>query len=71
MFETINHDLALTLGGLLICALGGVLTFRRHFIPGRNYRRINWMVVCLAFVSVSFILLVHLVNIAGFETGNR
>jgi len=71
MPDYMTQDLALTLGGLLFCGILAVLSFRRHFIPGRHYRRINWMVICLACVAVAFVLIVHLVNIAGFETGNR
>ena len=47
----------------------GVLAYRRHFRPVLRYRRVNWMVVCLGAVAVAFVLVVHLVNLAGFETG--
>ena len=66
-------DLNLSLAALLLSTVVGVASFHRHFTPGRGfkYRRINWMVVCLFCVSAAFVLLVHIVNIAGFETGRR
>ena len=72
-FEPYLTDLNLSLAALLLSAVIGIVSFHRHFTPGRGfrYRRINWMVVCLFCVSVAFVLVVHIVNIAGFETGRR
>lgn len=64
-------DLQLTLAGLVASAGVAAFGYWRHFRPTVHYRRINWMVVCLGAVSVAFVLLVHLANLAGFETGRR
>lgn len=62
-----------SLGGVAVCALLAAWSFRRHFSFGRGYRhrRVNWMVVSLAFLALGFMLLIHAVNLAGFETGSR
>lgn len=72
MPDTLDTPLNVALA-VLACAGAAALSFRRHFSFGQGYRhrRINWMVVCLAFVAVGFVLFVHLVNLAGVETGRR
>ena len=69
--ELLSSRTATTALALAVCAAMAALAYHRHFTPARGFRhrKINWMVVCLAFVAVSFVLLVHLVNLAGFETG--
>ena len=59
--------------GVALCALLAAWSFRRHFSFARGYRhrRVNWMVVSLGFLALGFMLLIHAVNLAGFETGNR
>lgn len=71
MLPPLDQHLLLTLAALAGCAVIAVLSFRRHFTPTDRYRRINWMIVCLACVAVAFVLVVHIVNLAGFETGRR
>lgn len=73
MIDTTSTDFRLTVAGLALCLLIGLLSYHRHFAPvrGGGYRRVNWMVVGLAFVALAVMLLVHLVNLLGIETGRR
>jgi|GEM_PF-1142975 len=66
-------DLNISIIALALSVAVGMWSFHRHFTPGRGfqYRRMNWMVVCLFCISAAFVLIVHLVNIAGFETGRN
>ena len=59
--------------GTAACLLFAVWALHRHHTVGRGgaYRRINWMVPALLAVSFAFVGLVHVVNLAGFETGGR
>ena len=71
--DTSSTDFRLTVAGLALCLLIGLFSYHRHFSPvrGGGYRRVNWMVVGLAFVALGVMLLVHLVNLFGIETGRR
>ena len=66
-----EHDMAYTLLGLGICALLGIYGYMRNFKQHDNLRAplIPWMIVSLACLATGFMLLVHLVNLLGFETG--
>ncbi len=66
-------DLILTIIGLIICAALAVAGIRGRFKEKTDIRpyRMPWMPIALLAIAVGFMLVVHLVNIAGFETGQR
>lgn len=68
-----NLDLILTLSGIAICAVLAFLGIRLRFKEKTDIRpyRIPWMIIALVAIAVGFMLAVHLVNLFGFETGNR
>jgi len=70
---TLSLDLTLTLLGLLLCISLGAFSFRRHFAPHDKLkpRMVPWIIISLGCIATSFMLVVHLVNLMGFETGNR
>jgi len=65
-------DLTLTLTGLAICACIGTFAFLRHFRKRETLKAapiIPWIIPALAALATGFMLLVHLVNLMGIETG--
>lgn len=68
-----NIDLILTLSGIVICAGLAFTGIRLRFREKTNIRpyRMPWMIIALVAIAVAFMLVVHLVNIFGFETGGR
>ena len=66
-----QHDIAYTLAALAFCALLGVYGFWRNFKKHDNLKApiVPWMIVCLACLATGFMIIVHLVNLMGFETG--
>lgn len=68
---TPTQDLQYTLVALAFCAGLGILSFRRNFARHDEFkpRMVPWMIIALACLATNFMLIVHLVNLAGFETG--
>ena len=68
-----TQDLYISLAALLICAVIAFFGIRNNFAEKKNIRiyRPPWMVFALAAISVGFMVLVHIANLLGFETGNR
>ena len=66
-----STDLSLTLIGIAVCAGLALLGFRGRFREKTDIRayRMPWMPIALLAIAVGFMLVVHLVNIFGFETG--
>lgn len=66
-----STDLKLSLLGLFICVALGALSFQRHFAKHDKLkpRMVPWMLIFLACVSTGTMVVVHLVNLMGFETG--
>ena len=66
-----ENDLIITLVALSFCAALGTFGFIRHFKPHDNLkgRLVPWMIVSLACLATGFMLIVHLVNLMGLETG--
>jgi len=66
-----STDLKFSLLGLCVCALLGAIAFRRHFAVHDKLkpRMVPWMLIFLACVSTGMMIVVHLVNLMGFETG--
>ena len=66
-----QNDLYLTCFALIICVILGVAGFRNHFKLHEVVKphRPPWMIISLGSIATGFMLLVHLVNLIGFETG--
>ena len=66
-------DLTLTLIGLALCAGLALLGLKGRFAEKTDIRpyRVPWMPIALLAIAVGFMLLVHLANLFGFETGQR
>jgi len=69
----ISNDLLATCVGLTACILVGVFAFRRHFAKHDKLkpRMVPWIIISLGAIATGFMLLVHLVNILGIETGRN
>jgi len=67
----ISNDLLGTIVGLAACIIIGIFAFRRHFAKHNKLkpRMVPWIIISLAAIATGFMLLVHLVNIMGIETG--
>lgn len=68
-----SQDLGLTLVGIAVCAGLALAGLRGRFREKTDIRpyRVPWMPIALAAIAVGFMLVVHLVNLLGFETGRR
>lgn len=68
-----SDDLLISLIALLVCTGVAILGFRQNFKEKTEFRRVRppWMIMALAAISIGFMVLVHIVNLLGFETGNR
>ena len=66
-----STDLQISLLGMLLCVVLGMIAFKRHFAKHDKLkpRMVPWMLIALACLSTGFMLVVHLVNLMGFETG--
>jgi len=66
-----SDDLTLSLIGLTVCVVLGVLGFRNHFAEKTSIRlhRPPWMMIALASLATGFMIVVHLANLMGLETG--
>lgn len=62
-----------TVTGLLFCLAIAFACYKKHLKKTNNYKApiVPWIIISIAFLSTGFMLLVHLVNLFGFETGNR
>jgi len=69
----ISNDLLATIVGLSACILIAIFAFRRHFAKHDKLkpRMVPWIVISLGAIATGFMLLVHLVNIFGIETGRN
>ena len=68
-----SEDLLISVIALLVCAALTMLGFRQNFKEKTEFRRVRppWMIIALASISVGFMILVHIANLFGLETGNR
>jgi hypothetical protein len=68
-----SEDLLISIIALLACASLTALGFHQNFKEKTEFRRVRppWMMIALASLSVGFMILVHIANLFGFETGNR
>jgi len=68
-----SDDLLISFIALAVCAGLVILGFRQNFKEKTEFRRVRppWMIIALAAISVGFMIVVHIANLFGFETGNR
>ncbi len=68
-----SDDLTLSLIALLFLVALGIISFRNHFKTHDTIKphRLPWMIICLGAIATSFMIVVHIVNLLGFETGRR
>ncbi|WP_409432415.1 hypothetical protein ACJ3XI_09385 [Litorimonas sp. RW-G-Af-16] len=68
-----SDDLMISSIALLICIVLGILGFRNNFKVHDTLKphRPPWMLISLASIATGFMLLVHIANLIGFETGGR
>jgi len=67
-------DLMLTITALIACVIIGAGSFYKHFQKRDSLKRaplIPWIIPCLGALATGFMLLVHLVNLLGIETGRN
>lgn len=68
-----DFDLILTVSGILICAVLAAVGIKLRFRETTDIRpyRMPWMIIALVSIAIGFMLIVHLVNLFGFQTGGR
>ncbi|NNC38469.1 MAG: hypothetical protein EX271_04555 [Acidimicrobiales bacterium] len=68
-----NTDFYLTVSGLAICLGLGLLSWKLHMRENNSVkpRMVPWIIIAMGCLATGFMLLVHLVNLFGFETGGR
>ncbi|RKQ69148.1 hypothetical protein DES40_1935 [Litorimonas taeanensis] len=66
-----SSDLTLTIIALIFLAGLAIIALRNHFAekPSIKPHRAPWMIICLGSIATGFMVIVHLVNLMGFETG--
>jgi len=68
-----SHDLLISILIFLALIGFGFFGFNRQLGKNRDLRprRIPWIFLAMAAFATAFMVLVHIVNLLGFETGNR
>ncbi len=68
---THSQDMALTIAGIIIGLGLAWLCYKLHMKKRDGFKAplIPWILPSIALLATAFILLVHLVNLFGFETG--
>jgi len=66
-------DLAISLISLAACALIAAFAFYKHFQKRETFKApiVPWIIPSLAALATGFMILVHVVNLLGIETGRR
>jgi len=66
-------EITYTLMGLAATVLLGIFSYHRHTREHNKLspRMVPWIIIAMACLATSFMLVVHLVNVLGFETGGR
>lgn len=66
-----SDDLLISFFALAVCAGLATLFFRQNFKEKTEFRRVRppWGFMAIAAISFGFIILVHIINLFGFETG--
>lgn len=68
-----NLEIIYTVLALAACASLGLYSYNRHTREHNELapRMVPWIIIAMGSLATSFMLVVHLVNLFGFETGNR
>jgi len=68
-----SHDLLISGLSFLVLIGFGIFGFNRQLGKNRDLRprRVPWIFLAMAAFATAFMILVHIVNLLGFETGNR
>jgi len=68
-----SDDLLISIIALVFCVGLAILGFHQNFKEKTEFRRVRppWMPIALAAISIGFMIIVHIANLFGFETGNR
>ena len=68
-----SEDLLLSLLAFFALVGFGLFGFNRQLGKNRDLkpRRVPWIFLSMAAFATAFMVLVHFVNLLGFETGNR
>jgi len=66
-----SDDLLISTIVLVTCIVLGVMGFRNHFKVREVVKphRLPWMLISLGSIATGFMVLVHIVNLLGVETG--
>jgi len=66
-------EITITLIALALCMGGGVLSYHLHAREHNKLspRMVPWIIIAMACLATGFMLMVHLVNLLGVETGGR
>ena len=69
----LDTDFFLTVTGLAICIGLGLLSWKLHWRENNSVkpRMVPWIIIAMGCLATTFMLLVHLVNLFGLETGGR
>lgn len=69
----LNTDYILTISGLALCVGLGLLSWKLHTRENNSVRprMVPWIIIAMGCLATSFMLVVHLINLFGFETGGR
>lgn len=64
-------DLILSLTTLIVCAALAIIGIKKRFAEKTDIRpyRMPWMIIALVAIALAFMVVVHLVNLMGFDTG--
>lgn len=68
-----DNSILITLLALVLCAALGMFSYCQHTKPHEklNPRMMPWSLIAMGCLATSFMIVVHLVNLLGFETGRR
>lgn len=68
-----TQDILYTLAGLIACLCLGMISYHLHTREHNKLapRMVPWIIIAMACIATSFMLIVHLINLFGLETGRR
>ena len=66
-------DILYTLLALIACLGLGILSYHLHTREHNKLqpRMVPWIIIAMACLATRFMLIVHLINLFGLETGRR
>ncbi len=68
-----NENILYAFLALGACVALGLFSYNRHTREHNELapRMVPWIMIAMGSLATCFMLIVHLVNLFGFETGNR